>query len=100
MDKAILFLWSRGLSATTEIIKRLFSSSHIKLYRGGGKALSAARRFIIFRRIRIRITIIHNNARDDDSDDDDAVYHRRREYVVVSKPDSEDYQQRRDRESG
>jgi hypothetical protein len=47
-----------------------------------------------FRRIRRRITIIHNNARDDDSDDDDAVYHRRREYVVVSKPDSEDYQRR------
>ena len=52
-----------------------------------------------FRRIRRRITI-HNNARDDDSDDDDAVYHGRCEYVVVSKPDSEDYQQRRDRESG
>jgi hypothetical protein len=69
------------------------------LNRGGGKALSAARRFIIFRRIRRRITI-HNNARDDDSDDDDAVYHGRCEYVVVSKPDSEDYQQRRDRESG
>jgi hypothetical protein len=63
----------------------------LSVYRGGGKALSAPARFIIYQRTS-RITI-HNNARDDDSDDDDddAVYHRRREYIVSK---SEDYQRR------
>ena len=99
MDKAVLFLcvvvWSRGLSATTEILlkhKASLQFLHIlSLYRGGGKALSAPARFIIYQRTS-RITI-HNNARDDDSDDDDddAVYRRRREYIVSK---SEDYQRR------
>ena len=60
-------------------------------------ALQQHKKLLLLLLLLLRTFNERNDERDDDSDDDDAVYHGRCEYVVVSKPDSEDYQQRRDR---